>query len=438
MTANYKGRSAKPVLSYSNKNGHSHARARPSKENYAENMQSLCEDEAHSDAAKSSPKGDTPLEKYERSNDSRTPVNAANTPCSKNASSAPRTDLNHPFLETLAALEDDHDQNLGQKNKADDPPAALSDARLSVKQKNIAKSTVTSSRTCLSGPSRLANRLPRGFVKDEADPMRYFFAGFYTGDGCHDATSPGFIIRRKACEFVSLYNLLHRCGVRRPNFKFYKNERSIHKCNAGYTGFVAWGYRSQDENSSILVDQGLPSTQMNSTDSELLKSFLPSDISKQDKQQFFMLFLLGYIMANGHIQWRYGGNTKNPRIRYTGVALCPSDAGFMNWLSENLAFVGFDSFRMDIRNQTKSSRATDAKRYFLYIHKTAKNNHTLLRGIQLLEKHTIPLEGKLQILKHFLECDGRLPTTFISAREISFHKYIESVKDDRSACVIAQ
>lgn len=74
--------------------------------------------------------------------------------------------------------------------------------------------------TRLSGQDRLANRLPRGFIKNDADPMRYFFVGFYAGSGCHSTTGPGFKVGLKACEFMSLYNLLRRCGVAKPNLKY--------------------------------------------------------------------------------------------------------------------------------------------------------------------------------------------------------------------------
>lgn len=162
-------------------------------------------------------------------------------------------------------------------------------------------------------------------------------------------------------------------------------------------------------------------------------------ISKEEKQEFFLLFLFGYIMANGHIEWRYSsGNAEDKSVRYTGIALCVPDTGFQNWLGEKLSFVGFDSFRMDIRNGSKKSSGIAGKRHFIYIHKTDKNRTAFLRGLQALEKHTIPLEGKLQILKQFIECGGHVPSTSLSAREISFHTYIESVKNDRTACVIAQ
>lgn len=60
------------------------------------------------------------------------------------------------------------------------------------------------------------NYLPPGFINDEADPMRYFFIGFYVGDGIYSTKRPGFAIRIKACQFMDLYNLLLRCGVPSP------------------------------------------------------------------------------------------------------------------------------------------------------------------------------------------------------------------------------
>lgn len=68
----------------------------------------------------------------------------------------------------------------------------------------------------LSRSERLANHLPSGFLRNETDPMRYFFVGFYARSGIHVSWHPGFRIALKAISFVSLHKLLHRCGVPSP------------------------------------------------------------------------------------------------------------------------------------------------------------------------------------------------------------------------------
>ncbi|ORY93212.1 hypothetical protein BCR43DRAFT_517472 [Syncephalastrum racemosum] len=293
--------------------------------------------------------------------------------------------------------------------------------------------------TRLSGRDRLANRLPRGFINDVTDPMRYFFIGFYTGSGCHSSTAPGFRIVLKACEFISLYNLLYRCGVPKPNLKFYKNGRISSKYNAGHIGYVLWSYKSRTENSSAIVDLGLPSSQSHRSDLVLLQNFLPKNCP--ERIEHFLIFLFGYIMANGLVDWTHGSNQQQPELWYSGVQLGATDTGLLCWFSTNLISIGFQSLRRAARDTNKGKEQhtpNSAARHILYIPSTDENNSILARGINLLEQHNIPLNGKLQMLRKYLQSDGRISENFFCPRRLSFHQYIHNVKNDRTACVIAQ
>lgn len=222
--------------------------------------------------------------------------------------------------------------------------------------------------------------------------------------------------------------------------RFYRSGAISSRYNAGHIGYVLWGYKSRSENSSAIVDLGLPSSQIHKSDLMLLQSFLPKDTPA--RIEYFLLFLLGYIMANGLVNWTYGGSQEHPELCYTGVQLCSTDSGILCWFSTNLISVGFHSLRRaarDTSNGDKEKYSPESPaRHILYIPSTDKNNSILAQGINLLEQHNIPLNGKLQTLRKYLRNDGRMPETFFCPRKLSFHEYINKVKDDRTACVIAQ
>lgn len=199
------------------RNSYRHTDDSPTREKNYDNEQTLCKSQEQPNTKKTPPKASVCPEEYARSISTLTSIEARDVLRSNNK--ADLKELKDSTDETLAVLEDSHTKISGDPKQIGNPAKVSSGESLPGKKKSVAESPTTAARICLSGPLREANQLPRGFIKDEANPIRYFFTGYYTGDGCHDATMPGFIIRLKACEFVSLYKLLRRCGVRSPNLK---------------------------------------------------------------------------------------------------------------------------------------------------------------------------------------------------------------------------
>ncbi|ORZ00751.1 hypothetical protein BCR43DRAFT_152100 [Syncephalastrum racemosum] len=173
------------------------------------------------------------------------------------------------------------------------------------------------------------NQIPDGFISDVQDPMRYFFLGYYAGDGCFGRHFlRRFRIILKACEFVPLYKMLARCGVASPDFRFMKQNYISVKYSAGYAGSVRWSPRSSRESSSSISDLGLPSSGAVCSDAGLLKSLIP-DTDPEEKSQLFLLLILGYTVADGTVIWKYRRTAQGIIIRYGGIQLYSTDLGFL-------------------------------------------------------------------------------------------------------------
>lgn len=228
---------------------------------------------------------------------------------------------------------------------------------------------------------------------------------------------------------------------------FYKSRGISKKYNAGHFGTVSWGYSNQHENCLSLVDHGLPSSKTKYSDPELLKSFLPNQNWKQ-RGDFFLLFMLGYLMADGSVETEHAGNLQQPVIRYQYARLYAVDANFLKWMCSELISLGCDSIHLGTdlckaktnREENRNSATIYYERTlnYLTINKSVANFFVLRRSIELMEKHSIPLNGKIQLLKEICQSNGRLPPTLYPPRNLSFHQYIRHVIPDRAACVIAQ
>lgn len=48
--------------------------------------------------------------------------------------------------------------------------------------------------------------------------LKFFFMGFFTGDGCNSGVIRGFFLR-STC-FGDLYKLLRACGIQKPNIRY--------------------------------------------------------------------------------------------------------------------------------------------------------------------------------------------------------------------------
>ncbi|ORY91339.1 hypothetical protein BCR43DRAFT_566850 [Syncephalastrum racemosum] len=292
----------------------------------------------------------------------------------------------------------------------------------------------------LTQSERLANQLPSGFLRNETNPMRYFFVGFYARSGVHVSRHPGFRIGLKTSAFVSLHKLLHRCGVPSPVFKFATIDSTSTRYKAGQLAQVLWGYRNEEENSTIIVDFGFPSVKTHRSDVELLETFLPHH---KRRNAFFLAFLLGYTMANGHINYRFETSTPDGMsIVYKGLQFSSPDLGFLNWIYKELNSLGCDKLQLRKRGgitPASQKAETEHVQYYLIIYNTPANRDVLAYGLVYLERKRIPLDGKLQMLKDFLQApESTLPGTAASQRKESFHAYISQVRDDPVACVVAQ
>ncbi|ORY91348.1 hypothetical protein BCR43DRAFT_498941 [Syncephalastrum racemosum] len=274
--------------------------------------------------------------------------------------------------------------------------------------------------------------------------MRYFFLEFYTGDGIFGATYVNrFAMVLKACEFVPLYKMLARCGVATPHLRFRKLNYVSVRHNAGHVGSVAWVSKCSPGGSSAISDLGLPSSHTVSSDPDLLKSAI-AHTDAEGKIEYFLLLILGYMVADGTLVWRYHRSMKTITIRYGGIQLFSTDLGFLQWAYKELLSAGMDDIGVYVakrqesseRPHTKASKARNV--YGTYIRNTTRNNNTLKRGLDLMSDNDIPLDGKLEFLSDFLQNSGSLPTTVLQPKELSFHDYVGENINDPVGCVIAQ
>lgn len=120
-----------------------------------------------------------------------------------------------------------------------------------------------------------------------------------------------------------------------------------------------------------------------------IANFLPAD-NPQARTDFLILFVFGLLVSDGHVSWTYCSTPDNVCVRYDGFQLAARDRYIMPWLLDRLREQDCTILHIYIRRDGLSR---------LKVGTTQQNNDLLRHGLQLMEQHGIPLDGKLQFLR---------------------------------------
>ncbi|KAL0140655.1 C2H2-type zinc finger transcription factor [Mucor lusitanicus] len=225
-----------------------------------------------------------------------------------------------------------------------------------------------------------ANQLPLGFIRNPGTLSFYFFLGIYTGDGFHNQANTIIGIGLKATFFAYMYQLLLFMDVR---------------YGAGTLGGVRWGY-ADAASARTLFRYGLPSSNILNSQPDLMARLLPLENTLDS----LLVFLLGYVCADGTIRRKWGGTPNNILAMYSGLSLYSRDNYLLKWFHNHLL------------------------------------NMALLQPLEKpkgLRDSGVPLDGKMQLLEHML----------LNSKQANiFHDYLGACytaeAPDRTACVIGQ
>ncbi|KAI8099924.1 uncharacterized protein BX664DRAFT_322418 [Halteromyces radiatus] len=244
------------------------------------------------------------------------------------------------------------------------------------------------------------NVLPPGFYHQRT-VFFYYFTGFFTGDGNHTTEGSRVGIGLRSTELPFLMDLLKTAGVQGIKLTFTPHT-SIGpglQLNAGFFGTIRWEVGDR-EFAAFWETTGLPSSKVLTSNAELLQTFIPQD---DHRQRNFMVWLLGFIHADGHVATRWKNTYTDPQLQLDYIQLAARDEGILVWVKQMLSTFGGHSAAILYKEEAK-----------LYTMKlSGQMNEGLFKiGITALQEQDVTLFGKIRLLHECIQ-RGRLPESVI-------------------------
>lgn len=192
--------------------------------------------------------------------------------------------------------------------------------------------------------------------------------------------------------------------------------------NTASLGIVVWIVYDAPAR-SLIEATGLPSSRVTNTNLEQLANFLPPSEPPMD-QIHLACFVLGLLVADGCVKYAYCGTPDHTRIRHVMVSLSARDPTIMGWLRDRLEEAGCDSLTLIVTRQAVLVNPDPNDLHTLNIGTTTANNNFLLRGLEHLVQHDIPLCGKLQLLRELLTNSPNVSANVLQPKTQSFLQYL--------------
>lgn len=164
---------------------------------------------------------------------------------------------------------------------------------------------------------------------------------------------------------------------------------------------------------------GMPSSHIRNTNFDLLNDFLPRN---QANRNFFSVWLLGFILADGCVHSRWRGEFYDTLLSFKNVSSSARDHGIIRFVHNRVNFFG--------------GRAVNP---YPHAHKLGTyfsgfgTRDLLMDGIRLLIENQIPLYGKLSLLSELLVTNAHLPASVLSraaGRRQAFDTFLTNDVDD--------
>lgn len=197
------------------------------------------------------------------------------------------------------------------------------------------------------------------------------------------------------------------------------------RIGAGEYGTCSWVVHSK-KLGDFLDDTGFPSSKKKDLIIEKARLFFPKDMPNRSIK--FIIYSLGYIEADGCIEWMYAHDTWPPEIELNRIAFIARDRTFLEWMASEFVELGM---KPSVLQNTPSVSV-------LHLSHTDDTAMKLFKeALDAIKMAKVPIAGKLQFLQD-LFTHKSLPEHHVAPRQQSFLDYLGENHDDPIIRVLAQ